>query len=111
MIFLKLLPTIFLKLLPIKREIQAKNNNRTTMSVAEETFLELGQEITNRRKRVSAKTEMSRFKPTFGTSPMICALLWGMIISKNSSATKWIQASSSTLGFGFLKLYCAEGVL
>jgi hypothetical protein len=75
-------------------------NQPANMSVTAKAFQELGQEITNRRKRVSAKTEMSRFKSTFGTSPMICATLWSMITIKNSS-TKWSQASSSPLGFGF----------
>jgi hypothetical protein len=80
------------------------------MSVTAETFLDLGQEITNRRKRVAAKTMISRFRATFGTSPKICALLWGMVESR-TVLPNGAKPVHLLWALAFLKLYCAEAVL
>ena len=64
----------------------------------------------NRRKRVAAKTENSRFRSMFGTGPNICAILWIQISAALTipNGGKLVHLLWSLM---FLKLYCSESVL
>ena len=73
-------------------------------------FVEMRKELMSRRKKVAAKTEMSRFRSMFGCGPSICAKLW-IRISLAMEIANGGKPHHLLWALMFLKLYCAESVL
>ena len=53
---------------------------------------------------------MERFKASFGASPAICSMIWGMIIEE-TTLESGARPVHMLWAFMFMKLYCSESVL
>lgn len=81
-----------------------------TAAVSAETFVLQARLILGHRCNTSPATEDRRFRANFGTTPAICAILWGMI-SPNETMPKGVKYFHLLWALMFLKLYASEHVL
>jgi hypothetical protein len=79
-------------------------------TVSAETFLLQGRLILGHRSNISFTVEDRRFRGNFGTTPVICAILWGKI-SPNEIMPKGVKCCHLLWALMFLKLYVSEHVL
>lgn len=79
--------------------------------VPTDSFLSMGNETLKRRRRVSARTEMARYRAMFGTSPENCAAIWSMIISSGAVFAAGAKPIHLLWALMLMKIYCSESVL
>jgi hypothetical protein len=68
-------------------------------------FLSKGKAMMGLKRTLSASTERRKFRATFGTSPAICSLLWGMLLPGTTRGAKPVHL---LWGLMLLKLYNSE---
>ena len=74
-----------------------------------ETFWELGNDIIRRRTRMHVRSSHERFRATFGTDAVICAILWTRLdFEQMPNGYKPLHLLWALM---FLKVYAAEPVL
>ena len=80
-------------------------------TVSAETFFFEGRLIMgHRNKHRSADVEDRRFRSTFGTTAVICAILWDML-SPNEKMPNGVKCCHLLWALMFMKLYASENVL
>ena len=60
---------------------------RTNANLTADDFENLGMDMLRRKKDGSAHTRRRRFRATFGTSPIVCSTLWGMLHSSDCASS------------------------
>ena len=76
--------------------------------ISPEVFLHHGCLYTGTPQGSSSVTKIRRFKAYFGTSPLVCSILWSMISSDLPSGASFLHL---LWGLIFLKVYATESVL
>ena len=79
------------------------------MSIRPEVFAAIGSMMMRRQSAIAEATEERRFYAIFGTSTMICSLLWKMIDPK-SIMPKGVSPHHLLWALMFMKIYSSEHV-
>ena len=77
-------------------------------TISPETFMYHGCKYTGALRGYSDVMKLRRFKAHFGTSPLVCSIMWSMISTEVPSGASFLHL---LWGLLFLKVYATESVL